>query len=151
MLGADLFRAFSASVLLGAVETGLESGCGSGRERQHTHRGTVGEALPRGLPADPKLGADVSPRHPGTASMGDEVIQQPVGGGGVLSTDRNASPEQHGRSRWLTIPFALVQGYLFNRTRSLLYIVSTHLIFDCVLFLVLLPAHKPGWLPIFVH
>lgn len=51
----------------------------------------------------------------------------------------------------LTIPFALVQGYLFNRTRSLPYIVSTHLIFDCVLFLVLLHAHNPGWLPIFVY
>jgi len=51
----------------------------------------------------------------------------------------------------LTIPFALVQGYLFNRTRSLPYIVSTHLIFDCVLFLVLLHAHNPGWLPIFLY
>ena len=51
----------------------------------------------------------------------------------------------------LTIPFTLVQGYLFNRTRSLPYILSTHLIFDCVLWLVLLHAHNPGWLPIFVY
>jgi len=51
----------------------------------------------------------------------------------------------------LTIPFSLVQGYLFNRTRSLPYIVCTHLIFDCVLFLVLLHAHNPGWLPIFIY
>ena len=51
----------------------------------------------------------------------------------------------------LTFPFALVQGYIFNRTRSLPYVVCTHLIFDCVLFLVLLHAHNPGWLPIFVY
>ena len=51
----------------------------------------------------------------------------------------------------LTFPFALVQGYIFNRTRSLPYIVCTHLIFDCVLFLVLLHAHNPGWLPIFLY
>ena len=51
----------------------------------------------------------------------------------------------------LTFPFALVQGYIFNRTRSLPYVVCTHLIFDCVLFLVLLHAHNPGWLPIFIY
>ena len=51
----------------------------------------------------------------------------------------------------LTIPFALIQGYLFNRTRSLLYVLCTHLIFDCVLWLVLLHAHNPGWLPIFIY
>jgi membrane protease YdiL (CAAX protease family) len=51
----------------------------------------------------------------------------------------------------LTIPFALVQGYIFNWTRSLPYVVCTHLIFDCVLFLVLLHAHNPGWLPIFIY
>ena len=51
----------------------------------------------------------------------------------------------------LTFPFTLVQGYLFNRTRSLLYVLCTHLIFDCVLWLVLLHAHNPGWLPIFVY
>jgi hypothetical protein len=52
---------------------------------------------------------------------------------------------------FLTIPFTLVQGYLFNRTRSLPYILCTHLIFDCVLWLVLLHAHNPGWLPIFLY
>ena len=36
----------------------------------------------------------------------------------------------------LTFPFALVQGYIFNRTRSLPYVVSVHLIFDCVLLVV---------------
>ena len=52
---------------------------------------------------------------------------------------------------FLTIPFTLVQGYLFNRTRSLPYILCTHLIFDCVLWAVLLHAHNPGWLPIFLY
>lgn len=51
----------------------------------------------------------------------------------------------------LTIPFAFVQGYIFNRTRSLPYVVTVHLVFDCVLFLVLLHAHNPGWLPIFLY
>ena len=51
---------------------------------------------------------------------------------------------------FLTTIFALVQGYLFNRTRSLLYVVSVHLIFDCVLWGILVHAHNPGWLPIFL-
>lgn len=48
---------------------------------------------------------------------------------------------------FLTFPFALVQGYLFARTRSLLYVLGTHLTFDCVLWLILVYAHNPGWLP----
>ena len=52
---------------------------------------------------------------------------------------------------FLTTIFALIQGYLFNRTRSLLYVVSVHLIFDCVLWAILLHAHNPGWLPIFLY
>lgn len=48
---------------------------------------------------------------------------------------------------FLTFPFALLQGYLFARTRSLLYVLCTHLIFDCVLWLILVYAHNPGWLP----
>ena len=52
---------------------------------------------------------------------------------------------------FLTTPFALIQGYLFNRTRSLPYVLCTHLIFDCVLWAVLLHAHNPGWLPIFIY
>ena len=35
---------------------------------------------------------------------------------------------------FLTTPFVLIQGYLFNRTRSLPYVLCTHLIFDCVLW-----------------
>lgn len=50
----------------------------------------------------------------------------------------------------LTIPFAIVQGFLFLRTRSLWYVVTVHLLFDAVVFLVLVHAHNPGMLPIFL-
>jgi hypothetical protein len=43
-----------------------------------------------------------------------------------------------------------VQGYIFNRTRSLPYVVSVHLVFDCVLWGILVHARNPDWLPIFV-
>lgn len=46
----------------------------------------------------------------------------------------------------LTIPFALLMGYIFMRTRSLAYVVSVHLLFDAVVFLVLVHAHNPGTL-----
>lgn len=49
----------------------------------------------------------------------------------------------------LTIPFALVQGYIFVRTRSLGYIVTVHLLFDAVVFAVLVHAHNPELLNIF--
>ena len=45
---------------------------------------------------------------------------------------------------FLTIPFALLQGYVFLRTRSLAYVVTVHLLFDAVVFLVLVHAHNPG-------
>jgi membrane protease YdiL (CAAX protease family) len=51
---------------------------------------------------------------------------------------------------FLTTTFALVQGYIFNRTRSLPYVVSVHLTFDCVLWAVLVHARTPDWLPIFI-
>lgn len=51
----------------------------------------------------------------------------------------------------MTFPFALLQGYIFARTRSLTYVVCVHLLFDLVVFLVLVHAHNPGWLPIFLH
>lgn len=44
----------------------------------------------------------------------------------------------------LTIPFALLQGYIFLRTRSLAYVVTVHLLFDAVVFGVLVHAHNPG-------
>lgn len=44
----------------------------------------------------------------------------------------------------LTVPFAILQGFIFVRTRSLAYIVTVHLLFDAVVFLVLVHAHNPG-------
>lgn len=44
----------------------------------------------------------------------------------------------------LTIPFALLQGFIFMKTRSLTYVVIVHLLFDAVVFLVLVHAHNPG-------
>lgn len=49
----------------------------------------------------------------------------------------------------LTIPFALVQGVIFLRTRSLGYVVTVHLLFDAVVFAVLVHAHNPGLFDIF--
>ncbi|WP_435415294.1 CPBP family intramembrane glutamic endopeptidase [Ruicaihuangia caeni] len=51
----------------------------------------------------------------------------------------------------LTIPFALVQGWIFSKTKSLLYVIAVHLLFDLVVFLVLVHAHHPHFLPIFVY
>jgi membrane protease YdiL (CAAX protease family) len=51
----------------------------------------------------------------------------------------------------LTYPFALLQGYTFKRTKSLTYVVSVHLLFDLVLFLVLVHAHNRQWLDFFVY
>ncbi|UPL15293.1 CPBP family intramembrane glutamic endopeptidase [Microbacterium galbinum] len=50
----------------------------------------------------------------------------------------------------LTIPFALLQGFIFLRTHSLAYVVTVHLLFDAVVFAVLVHAHNPGLLPIFL-
>lgn len=46
----------------------------------------------------------------------------------------------------LTIPFALLQAVIFLRTRSLAYVVTVHLLFDAVVFAVLVHAHNPGLL-----
>jgi membrane protease YdiL (CAAX protease family) len=46
----------------------------------------------------------------------------------------------------LTIPFALLQGFIFVKTRSLAYVVTVHLLFDAVVFGVLVHAHNPGLL-----
>lgn len=48
-------------------------------------------------------------------------------------------------------PFALVQAIIFTRTKSLSYIVAIHLLFDFVLFLVLLHAHNRAWFDVFVY
>ncbi|WP_336645196.1 CPBP family intramembrane glutamic endopeptidase [Microbacterium sp. USHLN186] len=50
----------------------------------------------------------------------------------------------------LTIPFALLQGWIFLRTHSLAYVVTVHLLFDAVVFGVLVHAHNPGLLPVFL-
>ncbi|MBI5404722.1 MAG: CPBP family intramembrane metalloprotease [Candidatus Kerfeldbacteria bacterium] len=47
-------------------------------------------------------------------------------------------------------PFALIQGFVFRKTQSLFYIITIHLTYDLVLFLALLNAHHPTWVPIFV-
>lgn len=44
----------------------------------------------------------------------------------------------------LTVPFALVQGYIFLKSRSLSYVVIVHLLFDAVVFGVLVYAHHPS-------
>jgi membrane protease YdiL (CAAX protease family) len=49
----------------------------------------------------------------------------------------------------LTIPFALVQGAIFSWTKNLFYVVAVHLLFDAVVFLVIVHAHHPEALPIF--
>lgn len=57
----------------------------------------------------------------------------------------------HSWGPFLIFPFALVQGWIFKQTKSLSYIVSVHLLFDFVLFLVLLHAHNREWLDIFLY
>lgn len=50
----------------------------------------------------------------------------------------------------LTIPFALVQGWIFAWTKSLAYVVTVHLLFDAVVFMVLVHAHNPELFNIFI-
>lgn len=50
----------------------------------------------------------------------------------------------------LTIPFALVQGWLFSKVKSLSYVVTVHLLFDAVVFAVLVHGHHPELFDIFV-
>ena len=51
----------------------------------------------------------------------------------------------------MTFPFALLQGYIFKVTKSLTYVVCVHLLFDLVVFLVIVHAHTREWLPIFLY
>jgi len=46
--------------------------------------------------------------------------------------------------------FALLQGYIFLRTKSLLYLLSIHLTLDFILFLVLVHTHNHALIDIFV-
>ncbi len=50
----------------------------------------------------------------------------------------------------LTIPFALVQGWTFSRTKSLTYVLVVHLLFDAIVFMVLVHAHSPHLFDVFV-
>lgn len=50
----------------------------------------------------------------------------------------------------LTIPFALVQGWIFAATASLGYVVTVHLIFDAIIFMILVHAHNPQLFDVFV-
>ncbi|CAG7611544.1 hypothetical protein LEUCIP111803_01451 [Leucobacter soli] len=49
----------------------------------------------------------------------------------------------------LTVPFALMQGWIFLRTRSLGYVVTVHLLFDAIVFAVLVHAHNPALFDVF--
>lgn len=51
----------------------------------------------------------------------------------------------------LTFPFALLQGYLFAKTRSLGYVLGVHLLFDAIVFLAIVHAHNRDWVPIFIY
>ncbi|WP_237767647.1 CPBP family intramembrane glutamic endopeptidase [Serinicoccus sp. CUA-874] len=51
----------------------------------------------------------------------------------------------------LTIPFALLQGYIFTRTKSLTYVVLIHLLFDAVVFLAIVHAHDRSVFPFFLY
>ncbi|WP_231686135.1 CPBP family intramembrane metalloprotease [Arthrobacter sp. ZBG10] len=57
----------------------------------------------------------------------------------------------HAWAPFFIFPFALLQARLFSITRSLSYIVSVHLLFDFVLFLVLIHAHNREWINIFIY
>jgi membrane protease YdiL (CAAX protease family) len=50
----------------------------------------------------------------------------------------------------LTVPFALLQGYIFQRTRSLPYVVTVHLTFDVVIFGILVHAYNPELANVFL-
>jgi hypothetical protein len=50
----------------------------------------------------------------------------------------------------LTIPFALLQGFTFTITRSLTYVLIVHLLFDLMVFLVIVHARTPSMFPFFL-
>lgn len=51
----------------------------------------------------------------------------------------------------LTVPFALIQGFLFARTGSLLYVLLVHLLFDAIVFMAIVHAHNPHLFDIFFY
>ena len=50
----------------------------------------------------------------------------------------------------LTIPFALLQGWIYSKTKSLPYVLTVHLLFDAVVFLVIVHARNGGVIPFFL-
>jgi membrane protease YdiL (CAAX protease family) len=50
----------------------------------------------------------------------------------------------------LTVPFALVQGWIFSKYKSLTYVVAVHLLFDVVVFAVLVHGHHPELFDVFI-
>lgn len=50
----------------------------------------------------------------------------------------------------LTVPFALIQGWIFSWAKSLPYVITVHLLFDAVVFGVLVHAHRPELFNIFI-
>ena len=50
----------------------------------------------------------------------------------------------------LLFPFALLQGLVFKRTHSILYLLAIHLTLDFVLYLALINAHHPHLINIFI-
>lgn len=50
----------------------------------------------------------------------------------------------------LTVPFALIQGWIFSWAKSLPYVITVHLLFDAVVFGVLVHAHHPELFNVFV-
>ena len=51
----------------------------------------------------------------------------------------------------LTVPFALLQGWIFTRTKSLTYVVLIHLLFDAVVYLAIVHAHDRAVFPFFLY
>lgn len=54
---------------------------------------------------------------------------------------------------WLFIViflFALLQGYILKKTESLFYVITIHLTLDLILYLTLIHAYHPTWMPIFI-
>lgn len=55
-----------------------------------------------------------------------------------------------GWAPFVLYPFALLQGLIFKKTESLLYVITVHLTLDFVLFLALINAHHPHLVNIFI-
>lgn len=51
----------------------------------------------------------------------------------------------------LTIPFALIQAWIFEKSKSVYYVITVHLLFDVVVFAVLVYAYHPQWMPFFLY